>query len=50
MVTGLNKIILSSDKKLPVERLESREVNILSKYEDPDKKTKKFDIYFMIHR
>jgi len=50
LVTGLNKIILPSVKKLLVEKLESREVNILSKYEGPDKKTKKIDIYFMIHK
>ncbi len=46
-VYGLNKTILPSDKKLSLEKLESREVNMLSKFEDPDKKNKKNDIYFM---
>jgi len=49
LVTGLNKIILPSDKELPVEKLESGEVNILTKYKDSDKKTKKIDIYFMVN-
>jgi PAS domain-containing protein len=49
VVTGLNKIILPSDKELLVKKLVSREVIILSKYEDPRKDTKKIDIYFMIH-
>ncbi|MHB1375942.1 MAG: PAS domain-containing protein [Candidatus Humimicrobiaceae bacterium] len=50
LVTGLNKIILSSDKNFSLEKLKSRKINILSKYEYPDKKIKNIDIYFMINR
>lgn len=50
LVTGLNKIILSSDKNFSLEKLKSRKINMLSKYEDPDKKIKNIDIYFMINR
>jgi hypothetical protein len=49
LVTGLNKIILSSDKNFSLEKLKSGKVNMLSKYEDPDSKTKKNDVYFMIN-
>lgn len=50
LVTGLNKNVLPSDKNFSLEKLESRKVNMLSKYKDPDNKIKKNDIYFMINR
>ena len=49
LAAGLSKNILSSDKKNSLEKLESRKVNLLSKYKDPDSKIKKNDIYFMIN-
>ena len=50
LVMGLDKNSLPSDKRFSLEKLESRKVNMLSKYKNPDNKIKKNDIYFMINR
>ena len=47
LATGLKKIIPPHEKQLALKKLESKEVNILCKYEDAGIKIKKNDIYFM---
>lgn len=50
LISGLNKIILPLNKKLSIKKLESEEVNKLSKYEDFQNITKKLNIYFMVSK
>ncbi|MHB1346052.1 MAG: PAS domain S-box protein [Candidatus Humimicrobiaceae bacterium] len=47
LATGLKKIILPPEKQMTLKKMESKEVNILCRYEDVSNKIKKNDIYFM---